>query len=419
MVTCAPSNPASQLYRAASAKRHESGKLARAGDRAGASTLLLEAAGALRTAAGRDRELNLREQTLVIRKALDLEEQARLLSPPAANGTPAAPNSQHDRPDEPGRTTPRETDVAIESMMYRTSIAFDDLGGMEEIKREIQFSLGMLMARQPRDARLDVPTRYLLWGPPGTGKTMLAAAACTMLDGVFFDARLDALLSKYFGDSSRIISNLFERARLESLQGPVMIFFDEMDALCRKRGGEGEHGAERRVLSTLLTELDGLRAKGRSNRLVIVAATNLPWELDTAVLRRFSRRLYLGLPGHAARRSILGLQLKAQGLQLDSSFNIDGLAAMTKGFSGSELHSLVEMAQATMLQTANPDLLDRVRGGTIREYELRVRPLSARYFEQGLRGVRPVTTPEQLRRYHQWMRGRESPGTPAKEGSVP
>ncbi|KAL0239744.1 hypothetical protein GEMRC1_009852 [Eukaryota sp. GEM-RC1] len=186
---------------------------------------------------------------------------------------------------------------------------------------------------------LSISTGVLLYGPPGCGKTLLAKAIANESGANFIYVKGPELLNKYVGESERAVRSVFERSRVSA---PCVVFFDELDALCPKRSGEGNQASER-VVNQLLTEMDGLD----SNRQVfVIAATNRPDIIDAAMLRpgRLDLLLYVPLPGEAGRRQILHKLTKKLATSDLNEFVIEFLAQKTQGFSGADLSMLVREA---------------------------------------------------------------------------
>jgi katanin p60 ATPase-containing subunit A1 len=289
----------------------------------------------------------------------------------------------------------------IEGLITRVGVRWDDIGGLEETKREIQTNFALGLVKVPTGVKIRPNRTVLLYGPPGTGKTMLAGAISNELDATFFNARIPDLLSQYFGESSKLISALYATA---ATHAPSVVFLDELDALSRQRGAGSESGAERRVLNTLLSELDGLQHKGDEMPLVMtVGATNMPWELDRAILSRFSGgRIYVTLPDADARRQIIDIYVRRNGHT--AAIGADELVRLTAGYSGREIERIIYMAVQSMLRRTNPDLLAHAANGraALGSYQLGVEPLRRQDFESALQRVKPTSNPEELRRFENW-----------------
>ena len=199
-------------------------------------------------------------------------------------------------------TTPEMDDEflrQIESMIQHSMVTWHDIGGLEQVKILMMETVAVAGLKRPECVK---PWKgILLFGPPGTGKTLIAAAAAGSLSATFYDVKTDKLLSKYFGESSKLISALYTSARLHA---PSIVFLDEFDSLSQSRDTDGTD-ASRKVLSSLLTAMDGLPDKKSNQLLLTLAATNTPWDLDSAILSRFSRRIYVSLPDALACKEIL------------------------------------------------------------------------------------------------------------------
>ena len=186
----------------------------------------------------------------------------------------------------------------------------------------------------------------LLYGPPGTGKTLLAKAVATECQTTFFNISASSIVSKWRGDSEKLVRVLFELARFHA---PSTIFLDEIDALMGQRGfGGSEHEGSRRMKTELLVQMDGL---SKTEDLVfLLAASNLPWELDPALLRRLEKRVYVGLPSFQARERMLQHYLPSvicsgtSGIELRSSLDYEALSRATEGYSGSDVHVVCKEA---------------------------------------------------------------------------
>jgi SpoVK/Ycf46/Vps4 family AAA+-type ATPase len=284
-------------------------------------------------------------------------------------------------------------------LIHKSDVKWDQIGGLEDTKNAIKSAYALALAKKPNGVQISSWRNLLLYGPPGTGKTLLAAATAGNLEATFFNVKVSSLLSKYFGESTKLISALFSVARRLS---PAVIFLDEFESLTPARGS-GESGSERRIVSSLLAELDGLQGKDDDSFVMTICATNLPWLLDLAILSRFQRRIYIPLPDPVAREAILDIQLTRKGHH--SQVSLKELVERTDGFAGRELEQIGQIAINNMIRRANPDLLRVVDKGLekLSTYELRVEPLTSGDFDSAFSQIKPLADPKVLRRYEVWQ----------------
>ncbi|XP_031272367.1 uncharacterized protein LOC116130829 isoform X1 [Pistacia vera] len=216
-------------------------------------------------------------------------------------------------------------------------VKFDDVGALEEVKKALN-ELVILPMRRPelfsRGNLLRPCKGILLFGPPGTGKTLVAKALATEAGANFISITGSTLTSKWFGDAEKLTKALFSFA---SKLAPVIIFVDEVDSLLGARGGAFEHEATRRMRNEFMSAWDGLRSK-ESQKILILGATNRPFDLDDAVIRRLPRRIYVDLPDVENRLKILSIFLAQE--KLEPNFQFQELARVTEGYSGSDLKNL-------------------------------------------------------------------------------
>ena len=291
------------------------------------------------------------------------------------------------------------------ALVHTSTITWDDIGGLEETKRDIKYTLGLSLAKPPEGVKITTFRNMLFYGPPGTGKTLLAAATSNSLkvttegQALFFNVKVSGVLSKYFGESSKIISEIYGAARDNS---PSVVFLDEFESLTSNRDSE-QTGAERRILSTILAELDGLAEKGRSDIFVLtIAATNRPWEIDAAVMSRFEKQILIPLPDEETRQAILDIHLLKKGFELD--FGLGELIDDTVGYSGREIERLCKQATSQMIGELNVDLPALIDNGlqATRDYQVKIRPLTLADFERAKTYIRPGTSPAEMQRYLDW-----------------
>ncbi|CAN8321294.1 unnamed protein product [Cochlearia groenlandica] len=278
-------------------------------------------------------------------------------------------------------------------------VKFEDIGALENVKKALN-ELVILPMRRPelfsRGNLLRPCKGILLFGPPGTGKTLLAKALATEAGANFISITGSTLTSKWFGDAEKLTKALFSFA---TKLAPVIIFVDEIDSLLGARGGSSEHEATRRMRNEFMAAWDGLRSKD-SQRILILGATNRPFDLDDAVIRRLPRRIYVDLPDAENRLKILKIFLTPE--NLESGFQFEKLAKETEGYSGSDLKNLCIAAAYRPVQ----ELLQEEQKGTRTDVSRDLRPLSLDDFIQSKAKVSPsvaydATTMNELRKWNE------------------
>ncbi len=391
----APVDLSASIYAQYKRARKRAEEAEKRGSARDASAAYRHAAEFMRQYAGSSRDAKIRKTRLERAEALD-ELAERLGKAPA--GAPLGDSKTEVQPAEATGEDDYETQVL--SLIQRTEISWDDIGGLGETKAAIKSAYGLALARKPEGVVIESWRNFLLFGPPGTGKTLLAAATAGSLDATFFSVKVSDMLSKYFGESTKLISALYAAAARLS---PSVIFLDEFESLSTPRGS-GDSGAERRIVSTLLAEIDGLGSKGRDDLIITIGATNVPWLIDTAILSRFQKRIYVPLPDAQARRTILEIFITRRGHK--SQLTIDELAERTQGYSGREIEQVCQTAVTHMTQRANPGLLAIVDKGqdAVRDYEIRVEALSPQDFEIAFTEIKPGSDSAMLRRYEAWSK---------------
>ncbi|XP_050375400.1 uncharacterized protein LOC126792927 isoform X1 [Argentina anserina] len=261
-------------------------------------------------------------------------------------------------------------------------VRFDDVGALEEVKKALN-ELVILPMRRPElfsHGNLLRPCKgILLFGPPGTGKTLLAKALATEAGANFISITGSTLTSKWFGDAEKLTKALFSFA---SKLAPVIIFVDEVDSLLGARGGSFEHEATRRMRNEFMAAWDGLRSKD-SQRILILGATNRPFDLDDAVIRRLPRRIYVDLPDVENRKKILSIFLAQE--NLEPGFPFEKLSEATEGYSGSDLKNLCIAAAYRPVQ----ELLEEEIKDSKKDLSAALRPLSLDDFIQSKAKVGP------------------------------
>lgn len=234
-----------------------------------------------------------------------------------------------------------------EVLVQRPNVQWEDIGGLQEVKEELAEAIEWPLKHSDLFTEADVraPKGILLYGPPGTGKTMIAKAVATTSEANFISVKGPELLSKWVGESEKGVREIFRKARQAA---PCVVFFDELDAVAPRRGGsEGDSHATERVISQMLTEMDGLEdLKG----VVVIGATNRPDIIDEALLRpgRFDRILEVPQPDKEARKQILQIHVKKK--PLDPSVSVDKLVEITNGYTGADIAALVNAAAMSAIK---------------------------------------------------------------------
>jgi len=268
---------------------------------------------------------------------------------------------------------------------------WEDIGNLEEAKTTLREAI-ILPFIKNKPKFVNTTKTILLYGPPGTGKTLLAKASSNTLNATFFEAKASSLLSKYYGESGKLINALFSKAR--DLQ-PSLIFMDEIDSIVTSRDHDMSE-ATRRVIGQLLSEIEGFGTK-KDEKVIFIGASNKPWDLDEALISRFQRRVYVPLPDAHGRRIILQIHLKGANLE----YSLDELNSKTENFSGRDISNLCREAITNMIREQNPNLQDLSRH-QIEKYELKYRPLGKEDFDKAFEKAKPASTKADIEKYNKW-----------------
>ncbi|KAJ5544797.1 hypothetical protein N7535_006815 [Penicillium sp. DV-2018c] len=285
-------------------------------------------------------------------------------------------------------------------------VHWDDIAGLEGAKKALKEAVVYPFLRPDLFSGLREPARgMLLFGPPGTGKTMLARAVATESKSTFFSISASSLTSKWHGESEKLVRALFGLAKALA---PSIIFVDEIDSLLSARSSGSEHEASRRSKTEFLVQWSDLqraaagreqtsreKKEGDASRVLVLAATNMPWDIDEAARRRFVRRQYIPLPEHHVREQQLRRLLSHQHHEL-SDADIEVLVQLTEGFSGSDITALAKDAAMGPLRNLGEALLHTPMD--------QIRAIIFQDFEASLYSIRPSVSPDGLRRYEEWAK---------------
>lgn len=307
----------------------------------------------------------------------------------------------------------RELAAVVSRDIYldNPDVYWHDIVGLESAKRLVKEAVVYPIKYPQLFSGILSPWKgLLLYGPPGTGKTLLAKAVATECDTTFFNISASTIVSKWRGDSEKLVRVLFELARFHA---PSTIFLDELESIMSQRGAgsSGDHEGSRRMKTELLIQMDGL---AKSNDLVfLLAASNLPWELDHAMLRRLEKRILVNLPSEEARKQMLSSHLPqtinspSNGLEIKTEIDYDLFAKKLDGYSGSDIKLLCKEAAMRPLRKVF-DVLENVgdeRSATLPQLQLN--PVTNDDLQAALSTTKPSAR-QLLDKYAEWQKEYES-----------
>jgi vacuolar protein-sorting-associated protein 4 len=350
-----------------------------------------------------------------------IEEQDSDKRKPAAmgnNGAASNGSGGKDEDDNDAESKKLRGALAGAILTEKPNIKWEDVAGLEAAKEALKEAV-ILPIKFPHlfTGKRQPWKGILLYGPPGTGKSYLAKAVATEANSTFFSVSSSDLVSKWMGESERLVKQLFNLARENR---PSIIFIDEIDALCGPRG-EGESEASRRIKTELLVQMDGVG--NDSKGVLILGATNIPWQLDAAIRRRFQRRVHISLPDLPARMRMFEIAVGTTPCELKAD-DYKTLGKLSEGYSGSDIAIAVQdalMQPVRKIQTATHYKKVEVDGAEkltpcspgdagamemnwvqVDTEQLLEPPLQVKDFIKAIKSSRPTVSGEDLKRSAEW-----------------
>ncbi len=274
----------------------------------------------------------------------------------------------------------------------KPNVKWDEVVGLEPGKKAIKEAV-VYPVQRPDLFPLGWPRGILLFGPPGCGKTLLAAAVATEIDAAFFSVDAASIMSKWLGEAEQNVAKLFATVRKTAGDGrPAIVFIDELDSLIGKHSNEV--GGEVRMRNQFLKEMDGVIDKGRNLHGYVIGATNKPWDLDWAFIRRFQKRILVPLPDYNARLHMF--KLYTSHLVLGSDMDLYQLSRMSEGFSGSDIR---DVAQSAHLKVVG----EFFESGKAKDKQAQPRQISMEDFRGILEARKPSVSVDMVASYNKWF----------------
>jgi SpoVK/Ycf46/Vps4 family AAA+-type ATPase len=276
-------------------------------------------------------------------------------------------------------------------VMEKPNVKWEEVVGLDPAKKAVKEAI-VYPVQRPDLFPLGWPRGILLFGPPGCGKTLLAAAVAKEIDATFVSIDAASIMSKWLGEAEQNVAKLFGSIRKSAVEGkPSIVFIDELDSLMGKHSNEV--GGEIRVRNQFLKEMDGIVDKGKNLHVYVIGATNKPWDLDWAFIRRFQKRILVPLPDHHTR--LMMFKLYTSTLQLETDVDLHELARISEGFSGSDIRDVCQSAQLKLIG-------EFFETGQANNKQAKPRALTMEDFKLILEERKPSVSLEMLSLYNRW-----------------
>lgn len=319
-------------------------------------------------------------------RAMAYQERVKVLQ----GGMPIEREPKLDRAEA---TTPTEGKASYDELIMeeKPSVRWTEVVGLDQAKKAIKEAI-VYPVQRPDLFPLGWPRGILLFGPPGCGKTLLAAAVATEIDADFISVDAASIMSKWLGEAEKNVARLFTTARKSANNGkPAIVFIDELDSLMGRHSSEV--GGEVRVRNQFLKEMDGVIDKGKSLHAYVIGATNQPWDLDWPFIRRFQKRIMVPLPDHHSRLQMF--KLYTGDLNLDHDIRLHELARLSEGFSGSDIKDTCQSAYLSIIG-------EFFESGKANDKQAKPRSMAMTDFRRILEDRKPSVSFDMVTSYTKW-----------------
>ena len=293
---------------------------------------------------------------------------------------------------ETKQTSIEHPDEEVREPSEKPNVTWGEVAGLEDAKKAIQEVI-VYPVKRPDLFPLGWSRGMLLFGPPGCGKTLLAAAVATEIDAEFIQIDPASIMSKWLGAAEQNVAKIFGNARHTAIGGrPAIIFIDEVDSILGVH--TNEVGGEVRMRNQFLKEMDGLSDKGKNYHLYVIAATNKPWDLDWGFIRRFQKRVMVPLPDVETRFQMF--EINCTQLELTPDVDYHELTRLSEGYSGSDIKDICQVVRQEVIR-------ELFESGRDSDPNAKPRPISMRDFKRSIENRKPSVSKEMIKEYDKWF----------------